>query len=302
MELSFKNSDDAKESGNIYFNNEKYDLAYECYSIAINLFDNQDNKKLAIFYSNRANSLLQMKKFTDVIIDCDYAIKFDNLSLKPYYRKAFALYELKQYIEAKDTLNTFKLLTNKLNQEVENLLKKINEKIKISNLPNIKITKIPKNFKKNFKDNSSWSKGLSLDKQYEWLIDCYRMRVDDEYVYQCNLKALYSCENASEIVIIEDFLLFSVAAKRRNVIPSKWIWKDYLNLAENLLPYAFEKEDAKEKYGGENIFSMLTGGRSLRAVAGIIYGKTSVDSMGSEGDSFYQNLYNFIVIFITCSQ
>ena len=34
--------------------------------------------------------------------------------------------------------------------------------------------------------------------------------------------------------------------------------------AMRLLPFSFEKSDAKEKWGGENIFSALTGSPSLR--------------------------------------
>lgn len=30
---------------------------------------------------------------------------------------------------------------------------------------------------------SDWSQGLSPDQQAEWLVDCYRMRVDDDYAW-----------------------------------------------------------------------------------------------------------------------
>ena len=40
---------------------------------------------------------------------------------------------------------------------------------------------------------SGWAQGLTLDKQYEWLIDCYRMRVDDDYAWGGgNLHGLYN--------------------------------------------------------------------------------------------------------------
>jgi hypothetical protein len=28
---------------------------------------------------------------------------------------------------------------------------------------------------------TAWAQGLSSDKQAEWLVDCYRMRLDDDY-------------------------------------------------------------------------------------------------------------------------
>ena len=37
-----------------------------------------------------------------------------------------------------------------------------------------------------------------------------------------------------------------------------------MDKAATLLPYAFEKDDAKEKYGGENFFAGAMVGKSLR--------------------------------------
>ena len=43
-------------------------------------------------------------------------------------------------------------------------------------------------------------------------------------------------------------------------------------MAKGLLPYAFEKSDAKEKWGSENVFAAMTGGLSLRATGEVVYG------------------------------
>jgi hypothetical protein len=43
-----------------------------------------------------------------------------------------------------------------------------------------------------------------------------------------------------------------------------WDWSAFLKKAMLLVPYAFEKEDAKEKWDGEHAFSMLMGKPSLR--------------------------------------
>jgi hypothetical protein len=43
-----------------------------------------------------------------------------------------------------------------------------------------------------------------------------------------------------------------------------WEWSEFLALAERTVCQAFEKQDAKSKYGSENIFSAFMGRRSLR--------------------------------------
>ena len=50
----------------------------------------------------------------------------------------------------------------------------------------------------------------------------------------------------------------------QGVIPEGWTWSKFLATAVDLLPYAFEKSDAQEKYGRENVFNVALGGRSLR--------------------------------------
>ncbi|KAL4447812.1 hypothetical protein ABPG75_005031 [Micractinium tetrahymenae] len=81
-----------------------------------------------------------------------------------------------------------------------------------------------------------WARGLTLAEQYEWLVDCYRMRVDDDMYWGAGkLHGLY-------------------------------------------LP---DPADAKEKWGRENVFAVLFGGRSLRATAELVMG-TSCMAMGGE--------------------
>ena len=53
---------------------------------------------------------------------------------------------------------------------------------------------------------------------------------------------------------------------------SGWSWARAVAAAKGLLPYAFEKDDACEKYSGENFFAVVTGGRSLRFTASRAYG------------------------------
>ena len=112
---------------------------------------------------------------------------------------------------------------------------------------------------------SSWAFGLDAEMQREWLVDCYRMRLDDEYAWQGDIRpgSLYDGSEASDIA--QDFLVFCRLAKDRRVIPANWSWSQFLNLASDFLTFAFDKSCAREKYGRENIFSPMIGsGRSLR--------------------------------------
>ncbi|KAG2493986.1 hypothetical protein HYH03_007913 [Edaphochlamys debaryana] len=136
-------------------------------------------------------------------------------------------------------------------------------------------------------DPSSWARGLSADQAAEWFVDCYRMRVDDDYVWGGgNLHGLYDPDGGPDTVF-HDFLVFAKLAARNGVVPARWDWPLCLKKAGELLGYAFEKADAKEKYGGENVFSMFTGGRSLRATGEQVYGTSCMGggSVAGQGDS-----------------
>jgi hypothetical protein len=122
--------------------------------------------------------------------------------------------------------------------------------------------------------NSSWAKGLDRLAAAEWFIDCYRMRVDDEFAWngKVRLGSLYDQDHTNK-TIAADFLVFCHLAKFVGAIPvDNWDWVSCLDTFGHLLNYAFEKSDARDKYGRENVFSAMCGGRSLRATAEIIYG------------------------------
>lgn len=120
---------------------------------------------------------------------------------------------------------------------------------------------------------NGWAAGLSAAKQYEWLLDCHCMRLDDNYVYAGDLVGLYNPESGA-MGITESFFKFCCLAEKNGVIPRVWDWKSFLQLAPEHIIYAFEKSDAQEKYGGENVFSAAMGGRSLRFTAEQVYGTT----------------------------
>lgn len=124
---------------------------------------------------------------------------------------------------------------------------------------------------------NGWRRGLSEEKAAEWLVDCYRMRLDDDYVWGGgNTHGLYNPANG-KLQVMVDFLHFILLARRNGVITgtdsssAQW-WQHLATQAGLQLGYAFEKSDAQDKYGGENVFSVATGGRSLRYTAERVYG------------------------------
>lgn len=80
-------------------------------------------------------------------------------------------------------------------------------------------------------------------------------------------------------------MVFCKLAVKHKAIPPGWSWDKLLTKAAELLPYAFEKSDAKEKWGGENIFSALMGGRSLRYMGEVVYGCSMTASVGMSRES-----------------
>lgn len=118
---------------------------------------------------------------------------------------------------------------------------------------------------------------------YEWFVDCYRMRVDDDYAHGGgNTHGLYDIDGSGQD-ILQDFLIFCKMAVQHGVLPRGWDWSKLIAPAVKLLVYAFEKDDAQDKWGGENLFSAMLGGRSLRYTAEIVYGCSCMAGLdGSE--------------------
>ncbi|KAJ3359448.1 hypothetical protein GGF32_009374 [Allomyces javanicus] len=117
--------------------------------------------------------------------------------------------------------------------------------------------------------STRWAEGLTPAKAAEWFVDCFRMRMDDDQAW-CGAEnhAIYF---GSPLHTVREFLIFCNMAVDRGVFPSTIPWTKVLEQADDLLVYAFEKADAQEKYGSENVFAELTGGRSLRATGVAIY-------------------------------
>jgi len=130
-----------------------------------------------------------------------------------------------------------------------------------------------------WKNEQAWFDTHGSYRSAEWIVDCYRMRADDDVAWgSMNFHGLYeigmsspSDSHTKAFIIVKDFLKFFKLGIRNEVIPpSKFNFALCIGyFAPNLLVYAFEKEDAKIKWGRENVFST---GPSLRRTAETIYG------------------------------
>lgn len=86
----------------------KFEQALDFYTKAIDL-DIKDNKKMAIYYSNRAFANIKLENYGFAIEDASQAINKDGTYAKAYYRRASALFALGKY---KNALANFKRVRN----------------------------------------------------------------------------------------------------------------------------------------------------------------------------------------------
>ncbi|KAK0045984.1 suppressor of G2 allele of SKP1 [Biomphalaria pfeifferi] len=81
--------------GNEEYVNENYDKAVELYTEALNLDDKRDD-----IYCHRAQGYLQLKKYSDAVLDCEKALEINEHNSKAYLKKGSALYELQEFQKA----------------------------------------------------------------------------------------------------------------------------------------------------------------------------------------------------------
>ena len=123
-----------KEEGNAFFKEKKYKKAIEKYNEAI-----EETRGMMFLYTNRAAAYIQVGEFNKAIEDCDRVIQYYELFeeelnknldtyTKALIRKAKALLSIKDYQEAKDTIDKAKDYNenneeiNKFQKEIENSL------------------------------------------------------------------------------------------------------------------------------------------------------------------------------------
>jgi len=76
--------DNLKDLGNQAYQKKDLQLALQYYTEAIS------KKEHEIYYSNRAQVYIDLKRFEEAIEDCDKAIAVNKVWLKAYIRKAIA--------------------------------------------------------------------------------------------------------------------------------------------------------------------------------------------------------------------
>ena len=77
-----------KSKGNKLFKDSKYNEAIDCYTKAINDCPEDKSEELSTFYQNRAASYEMLRKYKQVIEDCDKAIQLNNRYVKALVRRA----------------------------------------------------------------------------------------------------------------------------------------------------------------------------------------------------------------------
>ncbi|KAI7850995.1 hypothetical protein BDC45DRAFT_546399 [Circinella umbellata] len=122
--------DTQKDKGNAAFKSNNLQEAYDAYSSALEIDDQNDvlNAKL---YSNRAAVLQKLKKFDEALEDCNKALKLDPDFNKVYSRRAACHMELEEYEEA---VKDYRHLTeiDAGNREYRSLLQKAELELKKS--------------------------------------------------------------------------------------------------------------------------------------------------------------------------
>ena len=163
-----------KEEGNNYFKQKKYKKAIEKYSEAI-----EETRGMMFLYTNRAMAYIQIGEYNKAIEDCDRVIQYYELFeeelnknvdtyTKALIRKAKALLSIKDYQEAKDTIDKAKDY-NENNEEINKFQKEIENSL---NLNKKALDALKKN--KNSKDDN-----FNVVKQ---LIDEIRKRLYDKEI------------------------------------------------------------------------------------------------------------------------
>jgi tetratricopeptide (TPR) repeat protein len=127
-----------KEEGNQAFKEKKYRKAINLYSQAI-----EESRGIMYLYTNRAMAYIQTEEYNKAIEDCDRVIQYYELFeeelnknvdtyTKSLVRKAKALLAIKDYQEAKDTIDKA-LEYNEENQEILKFQKEIENSLNLNN-------------------------------------------------------------------------------------------------------------------------------------------------------------------------
>lgn len=110
--------------------------------------------------------------------------------------------------------------------------------------------------------STAWFEGLSPAERYKWFVDCYRLRLDDDFVNDSPVRGLYT-PGAKRGAILEDWLVFSKLATDREILPLDWNWHTALDVAAGCLSKSLIKGAPCSSTGKHE---------SMREMASLIYG------------------------------
>lgn len=309
--LLSKSSAELRELGNEKFKAEMYDFAVSYYEAALLVGPSTADDRVKCL-CNLSACHIRKENWQLAVKAADKALEINPSADKALLRRVKAQLRLGNLSNAKDDLETLRSLPDisipelrSLSEQLKSAMGTAAEEEKPNSSPVYCATGTipglsmplqtnfdPSQVKANQPANS-WSNGLGQQKRHEWLVDCYRMRLDDLYTHTGDVRigTLYDPEHSVESVMV-DFLVFCKMGVANGALPSAWRWKDFLNEAKGHLCFAFEKSDAQEKYGEENYFNGLLGigsGRSLRYTAQRIYGSEIMNP--DEGNDMFDDMW-----------
>eukprot|EP00438_Fugacium_kawagutii_P006610 Skav212989 [mRNA] locus=scaffold423:216705:219544:- [translate_table: standard] len=234
-----------KSQANAKFAEGQISEALELYQQALDSIQNSPDSSAKLAWdeqvkieANRAQCFLSQEAWQDAEAAATSALLMDARNLKARFRRAKARQALGDIDGALKDIQLLYSLEPK-NAAVKNFL-----------------LELCPDFWLKGAGPSAWASGLRQKFASEWLVDCYRMRIDEEYVWRGgDLRGLYAlhASGGGRDMVEKDFLLFCKLAVKKGVIPAAWNWGDFLLTAKKLLRFAFQKSDAHEKYETEKV-------------------------------------------------
>ena len=155
-DFKFDTAEEAKSKGNDFFQKKNYKSSVECYNVAINLskLPSTSPETLAIYYNNRATANFNLEEYDKCIRDADYSISHNKQFMKAYYRKAYALYQIRKFQKAKQTIQEGLDICGKIisNEDITHLLSLIEEKLERLEHPQKDVLDFERKCKENVMD------------------------------------------------------------------------------------------------------------------------------------------------------
>jgi hypothetical protein len=113
--------------------------------------------------------------------------------------------------------------------------------------------------------------------RYQWLIDCYRLRVEDD-AKEGEMHGLADPQS-STVMVVSDFFYFCKLAVKHYAIPDdtsiggQWDWGAFLQCAQGAILKRLDRASALKMYGVKNVQARSTTGTgfSLQQIADEIY-------------------------------